>query len=165
MDKIQGKEFTVERTFAAPRALVWKAWTDPKALAKWWGPKGASIKVAKLEVKPGGIFHYSMGMGPQEIWGKFVYREVAPPERLTFISQFSDAEGRTTRNPWLPTWPAEVLNVLTLREQAGKTALTLRGGPINASEAERSVFEENFANMEGGFNGTFDALDEFLANQ
>ncbi len=164
MDKIQGKEFTVERVFDAPRKLVWKAWTDPRRSHSGGGPKGGEISIARHELKAGGVFLYSMMMGPQEIWGKFIYREITPPERLVFVNMFSDANGGTTRNPRAPAWPAEVLNVLTLTEQAGKTALLLRGGPINATEAERAIFEENFKNMEGGFKGTFDKLDEYLAN-
>ena len=76
------EQFTVSLVFDAPRDLVWKAWTEPDRLAKWWGPAGVEIGVRTLELRPGGMFHYSMrGPDGNDIWGKFVFREIAPPER------------------------------------------------------------------------------------
>ena len=54
------KEFVLTRTFDAPRDLVWKAWTEPKRLMEWWGPKGFKMKAAKVDLRPGGTFHYGM---------------------------------------------------------------------------------------------------------
>jgi uncharacterized protein YndB with AHSA1/START domain len=160
-------EFVVERSFEAPRKLVWQAWTEPERLAQWWGPKGASIRVAKHELRPGGMFLYSMQhpMGG-DIWGRFVYREITAPERLVFVSAFSDADGGITKPPFPQlgdTWPLEILNTLTLAEQGGKTTLTLRGGPINASEAERKAYAGMFGSMQQGFAGTFEKLAQHLA--
>ena len=60
------------------------------------------------------MFHYGMrGPDGSEMWGKFVYREIAPPERLVFIVSFSDENGGMTRHPMAPTWPLEMLNTLT----------------------------------------------------
>src|SRR5450631_3880460 len=82
-NEAETSDFVISRTFDAPRALVWKAWTDPEALAQWWGPKGATIRVVKLDMRPGGIFHYAMSFQPgHDMWGRFAYREIAPPERL-----------------------------------------------------------------------------------
>ena len=68
-------ELTITREFAAPRDLVWKAWTEPERLAQWWGASGSEIRVKALDLRAGGSFLYSMQTpnGP-EIWGKFVYR-------------------------------------------------------------------------------------------
>jgi uncharacterized protein YndB with AHSA1/START domain len=148
----------------APRDLVWKAWTDAERLAQWWGPKGCKVRVVKLDLRPGGIFHYAMQFKTgQETFGRFIYREIAPPERLVFVNSFSDAAGGITRAPFNQNWPFEVLNNLTLTEQAGKTTLTLRGGPITASEEERKTFAGMFDSMRQGFGGTFDQLAEHLA--
>ena len=158
------KEFTVSRTFAAPRDLVWKAWSEPECLAQWWGPRGCKLEVAKLEFRPGGIFHYSMKMpNGQMMWGRFVYRELVKPERIVFVSSFSNELGEATRGPFSPTWPLGILNNLTFTEQGGKTTLTMRGGPIDPTDDERSTFEGMFASMTQGFGGTFDQLDAFLA--
>lgn len=160
-------EFVITRVFDAPRELVWKAWSEAESLAQWWGPKGAKIRVVKLDFKPGGMFHYAMQFKPgHDMWGRFIYREIAAPERLVFVNSFSDANGGITRAPHPQLggkWPLEVLNTLTLTEQGGKTTLTLRGGPINATEEERRMFVSMFDSMRQGFGGTFDQLDQYLA--
>jgi uncharacterized protein YndB with AHSA1/START domain len=161
------REFVISRTFAAPRALMWKAWSEADALAQWWGPKGAAIRVAKFDFRPGGVFHYAMQYKPgHDIWGRFVYREMVKPERLVFVNSFSDAEGGVTRAPFPQLgdkWPLEVLNTLTFTEAGGKTTLTLRSGPINATEDERKIFASMVESMRQGFGGTFDKLADYLA--
>jgi len=82
------------------------------------------------------------------MWGRFVYRELVPPERLVFIVSFSDEAGNVTRHPMSPTWPLEVLNTMTLSEHGGKTTLTMHGRPINASEEERRTFEAGRDSMQ-----------------
>ncbi len=126
------KEFIITRIFDAPRDLVWKAWSEPARLAEWWGPKGCKLKVASLDFRPGGIFHYGMEWSTGgTMWGRFVYREITPPERLVFVNSFADANAEVIRAPFSETWPREILNVLTLSEKGGKTELLLRGAPID----------------------------------
>lgn len=158
------REFVITRVLDAPRDLVWQAWTDAERLAQWWGPKGCTIRVGKLDVRPGGVFHYAMQWhAGHDMWGRFVYREIKAPERLVFVNSFSDEVGNITRAPFSQTWPLEVLNHLTLSERDGKTTLTLRGGPINATDEERKTFESMFESLQHGFGGTFDQLDAYLA--
>jgi uncharacterized protein YndB with AHSA1/START domain len=157
-------ELVIIRTFNAPRDLVFKVWTEAEHLHHWWGPKGFALGVAKLELRPGGVFHYSMRNDEgHEMWGKFVYREIAAPEKLVYTNSFSDAEGNTVRAPFSNTWPLEILNTLTFTEHDGKTTVTLRGGPINATDEEIKMFESMHESMHQGFGGTFDQLDEYLA--
>jgi uncharacterized protein YndB with AHSA1/START domain len=157
-------ELVITRTFDAPRDFVFKMWTEPEHLKHWWGPKGFTFGVSKFDLRPDGVFHYSMtSPDGHEMWGKFVYREFVAPERIVFIHSFSDEEGNTVRAPFGPTWPLEVLNTLTLSENEGKTTLTLRGGPVNATEEERKTYEARFESMKQGFAGTFDQLAEYLA--
>lgn len=159
----QAKEFTISRTFNAPRDLVWKAWSEPEAFGQWWGPKGCKLDVVKFEFRPGGLFHYGMKMPDGQIWwGRIAYREIVKPERIVFVNSFSDASGSIARAPFSATWPLEILNNLTFTEQSGKTTLDLRGGPINPTDEERKMFEGMFASMQQGFGGTFDQLDAFL---
>jgi uncharacterized protein YndB with AHSA1/START domain len=71
------------RVFDAPRELVFRAWSDAQALARWWGPRGCMIKVYQLDLRPGGISHYSMRRPDgQEMFGKFAYREIAAREPM-----------------------------------------------------------------------------------
>jgi uncharacterized protein YndB with AHSA1/START domain len=161
------QDFTISRTFDAPRERVWAAYTSAEALAQWWGPKGSKIRVIKLDFRPGGIFHYAMSYQPgHEMYGRFIYREIMAPERIVFVNSFSDAEGGITRAPFPQLegkWPLEVLNTMTLTEQGGRTTISLRGGPINATEEERKIFEGMHDSMRQGFGGTFDQLDAYLA--
>jgi uncharacterized protein YndB with AHSA1/START domain len=159
-----GNELVIMREFNAPRELVWKAWSEPERLAQWWGPKGMPIIVHKLEFRPAGTFHYSMRPPDgTDWWGKFVYYEISPIEKMIFVNSFSDAKGGITRHPMSTTWPLEVHNTLTLTEENGKTTVTLRGKPINATEEEHATFESNVKNVQQGFKGTFDQLEEYLA--
>ncbi|WP_231888233.1 SRPBCC domain-containing protein [Paenibacillus glucanolyticus] len=79
-----------------------------------------------------------------------------------FIQSYSDEEGNTIRAPFSGTWPLEVINHLMLTESEGKTTLTLRGGPFNATEEERTTFESMRPHVQQGFVGTFDQLDASL---
>jgi len=92
--------FVISRTSKAPLERVWKAWTEPEPMAQWWGPKGFKAAIKTLDLRPGGIFHYLLSSPQgQEMWGRFVYREVVPEERLAFISSFSDETAGLTRHP------------------------------------------------------------------
>jgi uncharacterized protein YndB with AHSA1/START domain len=157
-------DFVISRVFDAPRHLVWQAWTDPESLAQWWGPKGFDLEVHRCDVKPRGMFLYSMKAGAQEMWGRFVFQEVVEPERLVYISAFSDPDGNVTRAPFFDgRWPLEVSNILTFTEEENKTRLDLRGGPLDATDDEMAAFVSNHASMQAGFGGTFAQLDDFLA--
>jgi uncharacterized protein YndB with AHSA1/START domain len=162
--KLAAEEFVISREFDAPRDLVFKAYTEADRLAQWWGPKGFKVNVANVDLRPGGTFHYGM-VGPDgsEMWGKFIYREILPPERLVFIVSFSDENGGTTRHPMAPTWPLEMLNILTLTEHGGKTTVALRCSAYHATDEERATFKAGHSSMQGGFSGTFDQLAAYLA--
>lgn len=162
--------FSISRTFNAPRDRVWAAHATAEALTQWWGPKGCTIRVIKLDFRPGGIFHYAMSFQPgaPEMFGRFIYREVLAPSRIVYVSSFSDAEGGVTRAPFPQLdgkFPLEILNTMTFTEAGGKTTIDLRGGPINATEDERKMYASMHDSMRGGFSGTFDQLDAFLAKR
>jgi uncharacterized protein YndB with AHSA1/START domain len=162
----QGRDFVITRAFDAPRGLVWKAWTESEPLKHWWGPKGFTMLSLKLDLRPGGVFHYCMrAPNGSEMWGKFVYREIVAPELLVFIVSFADEKGISTRHPLSPTWPLEVLNTLTFSEQEGRTTLTVQAVPINATESERKTFEAGRKSMQQGFTGTLDQLAAYLASE
>ncbi|CAK4815509.1 unnamed protein product [Aphanomyces euteiches] len=143
---------------------MFKVWSEVEHFKKWWGPKGFELEAAKLDFRPGGVFHYCM-RAPEgfEMWGKFVYHEIVAPEKIVFVNSFSDPEGNIVPAPFEGNFPLEIKNTLTLIENDGQTTLTLRGGPINATEEERSFFNGMFDSMNQGFRGTFDQLEEYLA--
>jgi uncharacterized protein YndB with AHSA1/START domain len=157
-------EFIISRAFNAPRERVWQAWTDPKQLAAWWGPKGFKAKVKRLDLKSGGILHYCL-TSPQgdEMWGRFLYREIVPEEQIVFINSFSDAEGGLTRHPLHEAWPLQLLSTITLVDKDGRTTVTIRWQPYEATEAERATFAAGHDSMRGGWTGTLDQLESYLA--
>jgi len=162
--KLDESDFVLTRTFDAPRDLVWRAHTDCEHLKHWWGPKGFAVTVCKLDLRPGGTFHYCLRTPDgKDMWGKFVYREIVPPERLVSIVSFSDKDGGITRHPWNADWPRQILSTLTFAEKGGKTTLTVRWSPHEATEIERKTFFENRPSMEQGWGGTLDQLEAYLA--
>jgi uncharacterized protein YndB with AHSA1/START domain len=157
-------EFVITREFSCSRKLLFDLWTIPSHLEKWWGPAGLSLGVEKIELKPGGIFHYSMKTPDGNImYGKFIYREIVAPEKLVFVASFSDQKEGIARHPMSDTWPLEVLSTLVFTENEGKTTLTMTGVPINANAAEMKTFFENVAGLNQGWAGTFTQLDAYLA--
>ena len=154
----------VERIFDAPRAIVWKAWTERARLMQWFGPKGFTIPAAKLDFRPGGTFHYCLAAPDgKEMWGRFVYLEIAAPGRIVLVNSFSDEDGGVTRHPFAPTWPLEMLSTATFAEQQGKTRLTIEWSPLNPTEEERQIFDASHDGMKHGWTGTFEQLEAYLA--
>jgi uncharacterized protein YndB with AHSA1/START domain len=112
------REVIITRVFDAPRELVFQAWTDPKHLARWWGPKDWTNPVCEVDVRVGGAWRIVMRApdgGEYPCGG--VYREIVPPERLVFTNIAMDKDG----NPLL-----DGLTTVTFAEEGSKTKLTLR---------------------------------------
>lgn len=158
--------FVMSRVFDAPRPSVWKAWSDAEQLRHWWGPKGSSIKVVAFDFRPGGFFHYGMrySNGPQ-MWGRFMYRNIAAPERIVWLNSFSNEGCGITRAPFDQPIPLEIQNEVSFTEQAGKTLVTLHARPHGATEEERKVFESMFSSFEQGYGGTLEQLSTHLAKR
>lgn len=158
--------FSLSRIIDAPRELVYKVFTDPEHMRHWWGPKGLKIVDAKMDLRPGGIFHYGMQAPDGSVmWGRFLYRQISAPERIVFINSFSDAEGGVTRHPMAPGWPMEMLTVFTFEKiDDGRTKLNVTSSAYNASDEEIATFEEGYLSMTNGFGGTFDKLEAYLAS-
>jgi uncharacterized protein YndB with AHSA1/START domain len=158
------KEFIISRSFDVPRELMFRLWTDPVHMQRWWGPKGATVIHSRMELRPGGTYHYGMRTPDgHEMWGRFVFREIVKPERLVFVNSFSDEKGGLARHPLHLAWPLEMLSTISFTELAGKTTVTVRWLPLNPTEEERKTFEEGFDSMRQGWGGTFEQLAAYLA--
>jgi uncharacterized protein YndB with AHSA1/START domain len=134
-------------------------------MKEWWGPKGFKTIAAKMDLRPGGGYHYGLeAPNGAAMWGKLAFREIVPPERMVLINSFSDEGGGTTRHPLHQSWPLEMLSIFTFEEQpGGKTKLTIRWSPHNATEEERKTFDTNHDSMRMGWTGSLDQLDAYLA--
>jgi uncharacterized protein YndB with AHSA1/START domain len=156
--------FVLTREFSAPRDLMWKTWTERDRLMQWFGPKGFTMPVATMDLRPGGTFHFSLqAPDGKTMWGKFVYREITPPEKLVWINSFSDPEGGLTRHPFSATWPLEMLTEATFTEHEGKTTVTITWLPIDATDEECQSYEAGRPSMAQGWGGTLEQLTTYLA--
>ena len=145
-------ELIITRILDAPRQLVFKAWTDPKHVAQWWGPKGFTNPVCELDARPGGAIRIDM-RGPDGVVYpmKGVFRDIVEPERIVMTTTaFDDDEG----NPQL-----EALATATFVEHEGKTTLTLHGVVVKATPAVDGAL----AGMGEGWNQSLDRLADLLA--
>jgi uncharacterized protein YndB with AHSA1/START domain len=157
-------EFVITRVFDAPRALVWQAFTEPERMRRWWGPKGFTVIASKMDLRPGGLYHYGMrAPDGSTMWGKFVYREIVRPERIVLVNSFSDEAGNITRHPMSPTWPLQMLSTFLFGGKDGRTTLTIQWSPLDADETERATFAGAHPSMQQGWTGTLDQLAEYLA--
>jgi len=160
----EGDAFVITRVFNAPGETVFKAWSDPEQLGRWFGPRGFKVLPKTVDIRPGGTYHYAMETPDgRTVWGHWAFREVAAPARIAFIATFSDATGGLTRNPWTAAWPAHVLTTVTFSEHDGRTTLTMHAVPVDATEQERATFRAGHAPMHQGWTGTLDQLADYLA--
>ena len=159
-------DFVISRVFNAPREMLWKCFTEPEHVPKWWGPKGVTSSVKTLDLRPGGMCHYKMITPDGQVWwGKSVYREIAASSRLVFINSFSDEDAGLTRHPLGPTWPLEMMTIITFEEQpGGKSKVTIRWTPHNPTAEERQTFDAGHDSMRMGWTGSLDQLEAYLAN-
>ncbi len=149
-----GKRMTITRGFQAPKPLVWDAFTHPDQLVKWWGPKGFTTTVTRMDVRPGGIWHYCMS-SPEwgDSWGLATYSEVSPPDRIVYEDAFSNAEG--TVNPDLPV---SVISI-AFTEVGGRTTLTI----VTEYATEEDLRKVVEMGVVEGMSSQFERLDELLA--
>ncbi|MCU1418819.1 MAG: hypothetical protein JWP32_2993 [Schumannella sp.] len=162
------KPFILKRTIDAPQHIVWKAWTDARQLAGWFGPKGLACDVQKMDLRPGGVFHYRLS-DPQhgiEMWGKWIYREIVEAERLVVEINFSDPDGGVTRHPFAADWPLRTLSTTSFAgAEDGKTFVITQWDTIDATEAEQAMFDNGHDGMNQGWGGMMDQLQEYLRKQ
>lgn len=153
-------EVLITRVFHAPRALVFKAWSDTAHLLRWFAPNGCSIEYRQFEFRSGGKYlsciHTPNG---HQCWCAGDYREVVAPERIVMTMAVADASG----NRVAPTavgmdaeWPEETVLTVTFTEQDGKTTMTLRQ-TVSEALAKRTGAHPSWLQM-------FDRLAEELAN-
>jgi uncharacterized protein YndB with AHSA1/START domain len=146
--EIEERTLVLSRIFDAPRDLVYKVWTQPEHLARWWGPRGFTLLSYKADVRVGGSYRFGT-RSPQgsEHWAHGVYREVAPPERLVLTHAWEHPDGKPKH---------ETIMTLTFAEQGDKTKLTLKQ-TLFESVTSRDLHR-------GGWSSTLDMLGEYLAS-
>ncbi|MGI9512470.1 MAG: SRPBCC family protein [Anderseniella sp.] len=155
-------EYIVERMFDAPRAMVWRAWTDPELLARWYGP-GVDTIIHKFDLKPGGVWLNEMKWGDKSDLSKAVFQEVVPDEKMVWHHSSTDSEWNIVSNPMMADWPRVLLTVVTFEEADANTRVRLTWTPLDASEAEMACFANVMGNMAKGWESGFAIMDEMFA--
>jgi len=151
------EELVITRVLDAPREVVWKAWTDPARFMLWWGPKGFTSPVCRIDLHVGGKYLYCMrSPAGQDYWSTGVYRDIVPLERIVCTDSFADSEGNVVAASYYGMrgyWPLEMVVTVTFEEDGGKTIMTLRhdGIPRNMK-----------SDCEAGWSGSFDKLAGIL---
>ena len=148
------RELIIERVIRAPLALVWDSWTKPEHIAKWWGPKGWSTTVLRMDVQPSGVWHYCMQPeeGGLEAWGRATYHEVDDLSRLIFTDASSDGDGRVTKG-------TEMLTTVEFIPQGkAQTKLIIRTQFATADKLESA----DGMGMVEGFIETLNRLEDLL---
>jgi len=146
------RKLTLTRVFDAPRELVFQAWTEPEHLKQWWGPRGFTTPACEVDLRVGGTWKIVMRFpdGVNEHTMQSVYREIVPPERLSFTNIALDKDGNRL---------LEGITSITFEELGGKTKLTLYTRMTGlVSYADRML-----EGMEPGWSQTLERLGEALA--
>ena len=156
--------FAISRHFVASPARVYEAWADPTKMAQWSGPKGSSVEILQGTQAVGQttIARTSSAEGP-EMFSLCLWRELAPPARVAWEQSFCTREGVKCAPPFFDDWPQTLLTEVSLEPRYDGTLLTLTWTPIEYTEAALAMFEQHMESMTGGWGGSFDKLEAWLA--
>jgi len=137
-------ELVIRRVFDAPRALMFKLWTEREHAVHWWGPKHFTVPHLETDVRPGGAWRACL-RSPEgrDYWQHGVFREIVAPERLVFSFIWDDEPDH------------EMLVTVTFADHSGKTEMTFRQAPFTSVESRDSHVE--------GWNECFDRLEAYVA--
>ena len=146
------RELVITRVFDAPRDLVFRAWTDPKHMARWWGPKHFTNRVEQMDVRLGGAWRIIMcAPDGAEHPSQGVYQEIVPPERLVFTNTAVDKDGNVI---------IDGFTTVTFADQGGKTKLTLETRGVAKVDYAANYLQ----GMEAGWTQSLERLGEALAS-
>ena len=141
------RKIVMERVFDAPRELVFKAHTDPDLISKWWGPSRYTTTVDKMDLRVGGVWRFvQRDADGNEYAFNGVYREIVPPERLSYTFEFEGMPGHV------------LVETLTFEEQGGKTRMTVTGSYQSVDDRDGMLQ----SGMKEGADESYDRLAELL---
>lgn len=162
------KEVVIERVFDAPRELVWKAWTDPELIKKWWGPEGFTAPSINVDLRVGGKYIFAMQGAPGSEWEKVmhsagIYKEIVPNEKLVVTDYFSDEEGNIQSPDKFgqePNFPEELTVTVIFEEiEDGKTKLSITYPKPETAEQMDAILKSG---MKEGWQSSLNKLEKSL---
>jgi uncharacterized protein YndB with AHSA1/START domain len=151
-DETADREIIITREFSAPRELVWEAMTNPKHVVNWWGPRGFSTTIEKMDFRVGGVWQHVMrGPDGANYPNRSVFKEIVAPEKIVFSHGGGREKGPGVS--FTATWTFDKI-------EKNKTRVTIR--MLFPSAAERDRVVKEFGAIEGG-KQTLEKLGEYLA--
>jgi len=145
------REVTITRLVAAPRDLVFRAWTEPAHLARWWGPQGFTNPVCEVDARVGGELRIVMrGPDGTDYPMRGVFREVVAPQRLVFTNFPVDARDRPLMDG---------LTTVTFAAEGGKTRLTIATRATGLAPVAARMLD----GMQAGWTQSIDRLEAYVA--
>ena len=168
LDKeLRGEDkFVINRSFAAPRDLLFAMWTDPKHVAQWVPPTGFTMEYIRADIRVGGSSFYSMSAenGPMKMYGRAEYLEVMKPTRFIYLQQFCDDKENIARHPMSPSWPLTMKTTVEFFEEGpDQTRVTINWEPYGGTaQQEIETFVKARGGMTQGWTGSLDKLEALL---
>lgn len=168
---MNNEDIIIERVFDAPRELVWKAWTDPEMVKKWWGPEGFTAPSAQIDLREGGKYIFAMH-GPvgsewdRDMYTAGVFKEIVEHEKIVSTDYFSDENGNMIKpsdEGQDENFPTEMTVTVTFEEvEDGKTKLTIHY-PKAENEAQFEAMLKS--GMKEGWSTSLDKLARLVEAQ
>jgi len=157
--------FVINRSFDAPIAEVFDAWTDPAQLARWLPPAGSQMRFIRADIAPGGSAFFVIAGEHGTMHVRSDYLEVDPPRRIVYLQQFCDEHERPSPHPGAETFPGTLLTTVTLAEEGSEsTRVTVTMAPQGSlTDVELAAFVQERGGMTQGWSGSFDALEALFA--
>jgi uncharacterized protein YndB with AHSA1/START domain len=157
-------EFVITREFKTDLNTMWKMFTEPEHMARWYGPKEIKTGHSEMNFCRGGYYHFSMiAEDGNESWGKLYFIDIVKNVRLIYLNTFSNAKGEITRHPMAPTMPAELLTTINfISTSEVTTKIEIKWYPINATPEEIKLFNEFHGSFKMGWTGSLDRLESII---
>lgn len=163
-NNVKKEDLVVTRIIDAPLEMVWKAWTDPDQVKRWWGPKNYISPTCKIDFREGGKYIFCMrapeDQGGQDSFTSGVYSKIVPMERLEFTQSLSDKDGNRIdpAQVGMPSdFPKEIRTVIVFKAKGSMTELTI-------TEFDWPVSQMYVYSL-AGLHQSMDKLAESLANK
>lgn len=159
------ERFVINRTFEAPRDVVFEMWANPDHVCRWLAPAGHTMAYLRADISEGGSSFYKMTGPAMTLHGVIRYLEIKRPERLVYAQQFTDEQEKISRHPMIPVWPETMMTRVDFASEGPKlTRVTVTWEPAaNTTAEEMAVFTSFRENMQGGWTGSLDKLEDLLS--
>lgn len=155
-------EYVLERQYDAPPETVWRCFSDPELLSRWYGP-GVETVIHAFDLRPGGHWLNEMKMGEKSDLSRMDFTEVIDGQKIVYHHASTDADWTPAPNPMMPVWPMKFLMVITLTPQDGGTLVRLSQTPLDATAEEAEAFRQMMAGMDKGWGSGFAIIGEIVA--